>query len=59
MHLDGLEIFFSVFAASHELQQPKMTRSQALYRLEGSSLLLLAFTQKSIKRRLNRLPPSV
>jgi hypothetical protein len=32
--LGGLENFFRVYVASHELQQPQMIRGEALYRLE-------------------------
>jgi hypothetical protein len=33
MYLDGLENYFSVSVASHELQQSQVTRGEALYRL--------------------------
>jgi hypothetical protein len=57
--LDGLENFFRVRVASHELQQPQMIRDKILYRLEIHSFPLHAFSLKSIKHRLNQSPPSV
>jgi hypothetical protein len=43
--LGGLENFFRVWVDSHELQQPQMTQSEVLYKLDSSRCLL--FCQKT------------